>query len=96
MMLMSWCEHTRQGLYVLCVHVCVWLCVCGPCLLVQHRSDYCAPSGVSLKHQCVQVGQEGVADVQDVPGRIGKGGIPRYRILSLIGEIEMNSNYKDS
>lgn len=91
---MSRCEHTRQGLDVLCVHVCG--CVCGLCLLVQHRPDYCAPLGVSLKHQRVQVGQEGVADVQDIPGRLGKALIPRHRILSLIGEIEMNSNYKDS
>lgn len=77
-----------------CVCMCVGVCVFGQCLLVQHRPDYCAPLGVSLKHQRVQVGQEGVADVQDVPGHLGKGVIPRYRILSLIGEIEMNSNYK--
>lgn len=78
------------------MRACVWVCVCGLCLLVQHRPDNCAPLGVSLKHQRVQVGQEGVADVEDVPGRLGKGVIPRYRILSLIGETEMNSNYKDS
>lgn len=66
-----------------CVCVCV---LCGLCLLVQEWSDYCASFGVSLKHQCVQVGQEGVTDVQDVPGRIGEGGIPSNRILSLMGK----------
>lgn len=53
------------------------------CLLVQHWPDYCASFGMSLKHQRVQVGQEGVTDVQDVPGCIAKGGVPSNRILSL-------------
>lgn len=52
-------------------------------LLMQEWSDYCVSFGMSLEHQCVQVGQEGVTDVQDIPGRLGKGGIPSNRILSL-------------
>lgn len=48
--------------------VCVQVCMCGLCLLMQKWSDYCASFVVSLKHQCVQVGQESITDVQDVAG----------------------------
>ncbi len=69
------------------------VCVVRLCLLVQDWSDYCASFGMSLKHQCVQVGQEGVTDVQDVPGCVGEGGIPSNRILSLIEKKEYKSTY---
>lgn len=65
--------------------------LCGLCLLMQQRSDNCGSFGVSLKHQCVQVGQESIADVQDVLGCLGEGSIPSDRILSLM---EKRINYK--
>lgn len=73
------------------VYVCVCVCLCS---LMQQWSDDCASFGVSLKHQCVQVGQEGVTDVQDVPGRLGEGGIPSNGILSLTEEEYKSSNYR--
>lgn len=56
----------------------------GLCLLMQDRSDDCASFGMSLKHQRVQVGQQGVAYVQDITGCFSEGGIPGNRILPLI------------
>lgn len=56
-------------------------------LLVQHGSDDSVSFGVSFKHQCVQIRQERVSDVQDIPGIIGKLGIPGNRILSLLDNI---------
>lgn len=70
--------------------MCVCVCVVWLCLLMQEWSNYCASFGVSLKHQRVQVGQEGVADVQDVPGGLRKSGIPSDRILSLMEERNVN------
>lgn len=45
----------RMPVCVVCVH-----------LLMQEWSDYCASFRMSLKHQCVEVGQESVTDVQDI------------------------------
>lgn len=56
-------------------------------LLMQHGSDDSASFGVSFKHQCVQIRQERVSDVQDIPGIIGKLGIPGNRVLSLLDNI---------
>lgn len=53
-------------------------------LLVQQGSDDCASFGVSFKHQRVEVRQESVPHVQDVPRIIGKLGTPGNRVLSLV------------
>lgn len=50
---------------------------------MQQGSDDGASFGVSFKHQRVEVGQESVPDVQDVPRVIGKLGAPGNRVLSL-------------
>lgn len=62
---------------------------------MQHWPDNGASFGVSLIHQCVQVGQEGVTDVQDVPGCIGEGGVPRHGILSLMEKKNVKVVIKD-
>lgn len=72
------------------IRLVCWCVLCGLCLLMQEWSDYCASFGMSLKHQCVQVGQEGVTDVQDIAGCLGEGFIPSCRILSLIGKKNVN------
>lgn len=59
------------------------MCAVCLCLLVKDWSDYSASFSMCLKHQGVQVGQEGVADVQDVPGNVGEFSVPSNRILSL-------------
>lgn len=64
------------------------------CILMQKRSDYCASFGMSLKHQCVQVRQEGVTDVQDVPGCLREGGIPSNGILSLTEKENKSTIYR--
>lgn len=51
--------------------------------LMQQWSDNRASFGVRLKHQSVQVWQEGVTDVEDISRRSSKGVIPGHRILSL-------------
>lgn len=57
-------------------------------LLMQHGSDHSVSFGVSFKHQCVQIWQERVSDVQDIPGIIGKLSIPGNRVLSLLDNIK--------
>lgn len=60
-------------------------------LLVQQGSDDCASFGVSFKHQRVEVRQESVPDVQDVPRIIGKLGTPGNRVLSLVEHTRIKS-----
>lgn len=72
-------------------------CVCVAwflCLLVQEWSDYCAALGVRLIHQCVQIGQEGVTDVQNVPGHLCEFVIPGNRVLPLMEKEYKSRNYK--
>lgn len=44
------------------------MCAVGLCLLMQKWSDHCVSLSVCLIHQSVQIGREGVADVQDMLG----------------------------
>ena len=72
------------------------VCAVCPRLLMQEWSDDCASFGVSLVHQRVQVGQEGVTDVQDVPGRIWERFIPSNGILSLREKEYKNGGYRQN
>lgn len=51
--------------------------------LVEQRADDGAAARVGLVHQGVQIGQEGVADVEHFPGNFLKSRIPSDGILPL-------------
>lgn len=61
----------------------ILLCFLCALSLMQQWSDNGASFGMCLKHQCVQVRQEGVTDVEDISRCSSKGVIPGNRILSL-------------
>lgn len=51
---------------------------------MQHRPDHSTSFSVCLKHECVQVGEECIANIQHITRCFSKISIPCHWVLSLL------------